>query len=285
MAKTPSKLFKLKKWLTITEAAKHLSILFEEEVSEADVLRLCLDGRLKLSIYFPKIQFAKLTKIELLNLSDFPEYETENVMIDIVDVETLSTISDEIHYLEGIFDVPMIFGNRRQIERNYLALLGKSSVEEGYGELIVERDARYFELYTKFSEESLSPISSQQDGNYSIDYVKRESAKLDYACALNFPEDSLFVVRTESLQAFKSSLNDSTSNSDELDPRERNTMLKIIAALLELSECDDYNGAGRSRTVKDIRTKADFLGLSIQKSETIEKYLRLVSDLHKTPEK
>jgi hypothetical protein len=39
-----SKLFKLKKWLTVPEAARHLSTLFEEAVSEADVLRLVLDG-------------------------------------------------------------------------------------------------------------------------------------------------------------------------------------------------------------------------------------------------
>lgn len=47
-----SKLFKLKEWLTVPDAAKHLSIAFGEEVSEADVLRLALDGHLKLSVNF-----------------------------------------------------------------------------------------------------------------------------------------------------------------------------------------------------------------------------------------
>ena len=47
-----SKLFKLKKWLTIPETAKHLSIMFGEEVQEADVLRLGLDRHLKLSVNF-----------------------------------------------------------------------------------------------------------------------------------------------------------------------------------------------------------------------------------------
>ncbi len=54
-----SKLFKLKKWLTIPETAKHLSIMFGEEVQEADVLRLGLDRHLKLSVNFVNHAHAK----------------------------------------------------------------------------------------------------------------------------------------------------------------------------------------------------------------------------------
>lgn len=47
-----TKLFKLKKWLTVPDAARHLSIVFGEEVREADLLRLALDGHLKLRVNF-----------------------------------------------------------------------------------------------------------------------------------------------------------------------------------------------------------------------------------------
>lgn len=47
-----NKLFKLKPWLNIPATAKYLSNLFEEEVSEADVLQFGLDGHLKLSVLF-----------------------------------------------------------------------------------------------------------------------------------------------------------------------------------------------------------------------------------------
>ncbi|MHB9100341.1 MAG: hypothetical protein ACYC2E_02320 [Sulfuricella sp.] len=50
------KLDKLKKWLTIVDAARYLSIAFDEDVSEADVLRLALDGHLKLSVNFTAVQ-------------------------------------------------------------------------------------------------------------------------------------------------------------------------------------------------------------------------------------
>jgi hypothetical protein len=47
-----SKLFSLKEWLTIADAARHLSIVFGEEATEADVLRLALDRHLRLSVNF-----------------------------------------------------------------------------------------------------------------------------------------------------------------------------------------------------------------------------------------
>lgn len=54
-----SKLFKLKEWLTVGDAAKHLSIVFDEDVTEADLLRFALDGHLKLSVNFVNHAKAK----------------------------------------------------------------------------------------------------------------------------------------------------------------------------------------------------------------------------------
>ena len=47
-----SKLLKFKKWVTVPEAARHLSTTFEEEIHESDVLQLAFDRHLKLSVYF-----------------------------------------------------------------------------------------------------------------------------------------------------------------------------------------------------------------------------------------
>jgi hypothetical protein len=58
-----SKLFKLKEWLSVADAAKHLTIVFDEEVTEADVLRLALDGHLKLSVNFVNHAKAKPGRI------------------------------------------------------------------------------------------------------------------------------------------------------------------------------------------------------------------------------
>lgn len=54
-----SKLFKLKKWLSVADAAQYLTIAFGEEVTEADMLRFALDGHLQLSVNFVNHAKAK----------------------------------------------------------------------------------------------------------------------------------------------------------------------------------------------------------------------------------
>ena len=46
------KILKLKEWLTLPDATRHLSIELEEEVSAADILQFGRKGHLKLSFYF-----------------------------------------------------------------------------------------------------------------------------------------------------------------------------------------------------------------------------------------
>ncbi len=58
-----SKLLNLKQWLTIKDAARHLSILFGEDVGEADILRLGLDKKLQLSVNLVNHATVKRQKI------------------------------------------------------------------------------------------------------------------------------------------------------------------------------------------------------------------------------
>ncbi len=48
-----SKLFNLKKWVTLDDAAKRLSMTFNEEVKVKDLLQFGLNGHLTLSVDFP----------------------------------------------------------------------------------------------------------------------------------------------------------------------------------------------------------------------------------------
>lgn len=64
----PGKLFSLKEWLTLDDAAHHLSLIFDEEVVVADVLRLALDGHLTLSVWF--VNKTQARKGRLVPLSE-----------------------------------------------------------------------------------------------------------------------------------------------------------------------------------------------------------------------
>lgn len=47
------KIYTLKKWLTLEETAKRLSIETGEEITKGDILQLAVDRELKISVYFP----------------------------------------------------------------------------------------------------------------------------------------------------------------------------------------------------------------------------------------
>ena len=57
------KLFNLREWLTVEETVRRLSAALNEEVSEADVLRLVLDGKLQLSVNFVNKASARRGKV------------------------------------------------------------------------------------------------------------------------------------------------------------------------------------------------------------------------------
>lgn len=156
--KKPGKLFNLKEWLTLEDAAKHLSTLFDEDVTVADVLRLALDRRLTLSVWFvnhtqakkgrlvplaecklrllpsleaisPKIKLPEkrvLTREELSNLEptikaqlDARELFVTPNAIHYSDNDEWLVQEDEIVSISGIWDLPMVGGESLDVEHRF----------------------------------------------------------------------------------------------------------------------------------------------------------------------
>lgn len=70
-----SKLFKLKRWLTLDEAAEHLAKLLQEPVSVPDLLRLALDGHLVLSVNIingASANYGRKVSLDQARLTLFP---------------------------------------------------------------------------------------------------------------------------------------------------------------------------------------------------------------------
>lgn len=145
-----SKLFKLKEWLTVPDAARHLSIVFGEEVSEADVLRLALDGHLKLSVYFVNYAKASCGKVvpyedvewrESTLLSFFKsgkhipdkakgnpqetrkyidQFPPTTVMKSLnIDDHRYLNLEDEVITIRGVWDLSMVGNERLDVEHEY----------------------------------------------------------------------------------------------------------------------------------------------------------------------
>lgn len=65
-----SKLFTLKSWLTLEDAAKHLSSVLSEEVTPADLLQIGIEGQLKLSVNL--LNKGYLRKGEIIESKNVP---------------------------------------------------------------------------------------------------------------------------------------------------------------------------------------------------------------------
>jgi hypothetical protein len=123
------RLLNFKQWLTVADAARHLSILLGEEVTEADVLRLALDEHLMLSVHF--VNHASGRCGSVAPLQDAKRRVIKSVIkksenewfhsIDGLDIGQATVIEwdPRIIVLEGIWDLTMLGSERSDVEHRY----------------------------------------------------------------------------------------------------------------------------------------------------------------------
>lgn len=294
------KLFNLKKWLTLQEAAKYLSLLFNEDVSEADVLRLGLDGHLTLSVYFVNHTQGRITHItpiteakkyivpsttdlpprmieeqcKLLEVMDLPDDIQKGIKDGSLTMVLAGTVinknevlqhdyDDSITSLSGIWDLPMIGGERLDVEHMYQQLTDGPEVTLTCldGAFVKRPDGRYANLQMSFDDNEHQPGSlarlkdikefittnnidpkkaqslieqHEEDRKIFLEKAKQRPDIENYHPSDTLPKDSVIVVRTDNLRAFEESMSDNPAESDKpLQPTERNSLLTIIATLCD----------------------------------------------------
>lgn len=188
------KLFNLKEWLTLADAVRHLAIVFGEDVTEADVLRLALDGHLRLSVDFVNHAMARCGKvaryteaelvaaIESGTLPDDLKWmklpkdlaaavrgesggeEVTYLMSLRIDDDRYLTLGDDITTLRGVWDLPMIGGEQLDIEHQYQMLTGGPSVtlETMDGAFVEGRDGGICQLQEDFDDNEYQAGSTAQ---------------------------------------------------------------------------------------------------------------------------
>ncbi|MEJ2633368.1 MAG: hypothetical protein P8011_00460 [Acidihalobacter sp.] len=175
-------------WLTLPKAAEYLSILFGEPVTEADVLRLGLDGRLRLSVQFVNHAYARCgvvatyawndlkarieagTYPEDLNWRQVPRSLLEEMglleessehakgrklkmLASIrIDEDRYLTLSDEVKPISGVWDLPMIGGEQLDVEHYYQSITGGPEVtlESLDGAFVEDEAGRVCQLQEQF---------------------------------------------------------------------------------------------------------------------------------------
>lgn len=195
-----SKLSQMKEWLTIQDAARHLSNSLSEVVSEADVLRLALDGHLKISVNFVNRVPACRGKIVPVNDSEYqaaPRLEITRGKIQRYKLPFLVSngrgknvieLENVVFALAGVYDLPMIGFERQFIEQQYHNLTSICTVpalepcaivvkHESLGGVLVEcRDGTICQIQENFNNDNNQPGSIAQLPRLD-EYVETEKSE------------------------------------------------------------------------------------------------------------
>ena len=262
------KLINFKQWLTVPDVARHLSILFGEDVSEADVLRLALEGELTLSVHFINqvtCRIGYVVKSSKNAMEFFEEHlniKTENKTFFIVegteDGHEVSIIdwSQETIAFDGVWDLSLL-GSEKVLEQRYRTLTNNPSQlapHSGDVERPILRgpDGRYYQIVEGSSDSE--PGDSQ----------KRPQA---------LPDDGIFVVRTSALRDLEARLLEPNRLTEKsLGERERKTLLVIIAALAKMADIDV---AKPSKAAVAIESQTIRMGARVS-DRTIEDHLKRI---------
>jgi PIN domain nuclease of toxin-antitoxin system len=235
-----SKLLKLKEQLTVAEAAHHLSILLGEEVSEPDVLRFALDGRVQLSVFFQQPTSALLGTITTV------EDVSDHLPGDgVIPFDNESMDPSEEAYWQSYYSWASN-NDSVLIDRTSRLVLQVKSHERisGLWDLTMYGEERSY-AENKYRDLVTTPQNSNEEPQVGgIAVVKKPDEKTDEAYGLLptplrhpvscLPTTSRLVVRTVALQELQASISD----AKPLAKRERNTLLVIIAALAKIAKVD-----------------------------------------------
>lgn len=224
-----SKVWKLKRWLPIEQATKHIAtILTDPDVSTADLLQLALEGRLRLSAVFANYVLARKCSFVDAAAARFK---------DVPGLDGLSTVrlydggnifcgpAGEMFQADGKifqlgadepYELLMVGGERGDVEQRFWELSGidreeTTSIDGTYVVARQDREATYFQL--------LGTAANS------------EGKRFEYPLG-GLPTGAALVISQDEIQRFVSSLK--TTSNFELEAKERNSLLNIIGALVEL---------------------------------------------------
>jgi hypothetical protein len=268
------KLLKLRDWLTVPDAARHLSILLGDEVTEAHVLRFALHGRLTLSVDFVNITPAWCGKIiphadakrKIIQTSDGKSDGPINE-VSLSDGRVISFTAN-FTFIEGVWDLVMFGAEVKAIEREYHLLTKGPAVSLGdrNGLLVTRPDGTWGQLL-QADKEGFNTWKLRYNTSYDLPILYPAQA---------FPPDAVLVVRTSALRDLEALISEPEPDLERpIDRRERISLLVIIAALAKLAK---VNVAKPSAAAAAIEGEAARMGIRVG-VRTIEEKLKLIPDV------
>jgi len=256
------KLYKLKQWYSLQDAAERLSLTLGENVSIQDVIQLAIEGHIKISWYMRHVTAQEVVydtrEITIAGwINDEPEqkilcenfYSKENEYVDVLDGP---------HHL--------LLENCAALSDYLLAHITKTGGElltlDGY--FVQGENNKIWRIVEQFEHKYLDQMGWNKNPNIYCAKKYFPSAKWPEISELGFTKDDI--------ELFEKSLQSKSKELNELDLRERNTVLKIIIGMAIKGYSFNPNKK-RNPTAKEITSDISLLGLSIDE-DTVRRWLK-----------
>jgi hypothetical protein len=288
-----SKLLSLKEWVTLNEAAKHLSSVFDEEVSVADLYRFALVGRLRLTANF--VNHAKATLGHKLRIRD-AGFRVMPSLAQAAQITTIDLTAEampefeawlvdneeaRLSLAEAVPKSKFVMLNGQQISATECLQFDDSvSYIDGLWDLAMI-GAERLDIENALQEAFDGPeitlicldgvVVNRPDGRFASlkwRFEKRGENDKDpdaYYPAGSLPADAPVVVRPQALLDFIAGLD--TRAERPIDERERGSLLRIIRAL------DVMAGLPARGAAPSIELQLQQLGFSRPADSTIRKVI------------
>ena len=227
-----SKIFELKKWLPVDEAADYLSMILNERVKTHDLFRLALDGHLKLSINL--LNFAKVKKGNIVS--------RENAAIRVFTAEELKTFTpkEEWHLITDRSFYKGIHLENYKDNNQFLDLEDQViSIHGIYDLLMVGNEVHNIEHLYQQSTGGVEVTVTCIEGSYLInpeadDVVYELQDRLDsghFFPAPSLPKDAPLVLRTTEIKEFLIRINPKESEEKTESTRKTRNLLQTLTAI------------------------------------------------------
>jgi hypothetical protein len=270
-----SRVFRMRDWVSLEEAAKHLSTVFQEEVSDIDILGLGLGDKIRLSVRIDAPTLMRLCKfITLSEATDDPApYENAQALVSSGDVFSVGDTAESIvwvverHQVEpvfsdGLFDL-LMRGDAESVKVEMQRRRGRTVAPANALCAAYLKEPDVFDDHGGLRHKG-RPFKLLERGDDGV------------VGAFGLPAGSEIVLRPIAVAEFIEAQTVKKKDAD-VGTKERNNLCAIIGVLCAELHLDLSLPSHASGVAKKVVKMAEDLGVSISES-TIESHLRRVPD-------
>ncbi|QDF65971.1 hypothetical protein FJQ87_04130 [Shewanella sp. SNU WT4] len=271
-----SKLFKLRNWVTIEEAAQYLSEKINEVITVTDLYRLAYEGHLQLSVYLVNRAFA--LKGTLGELFCYEAYLTQ---------QAFEVHDSTVFSIDGVWDLTMQGSEAVEIKNKFL--MGDSALKvttRSKNGVLLHQDGVTCQLY-KFYDSTFDNLDLEDKAraiandptmtwkhlpSIVIPRIRFDEFGIKYVpCDQLSDVDCMLIVRRRELESLIELLEVTQQDDKPISTNEKNSLLVLIAALCNEANVDwNQRGISTSLTVM-----TDHIGASLT-DDTIRKILKQI---------